>query len=135
MPKKIKSYFLLIVFIFSSLNGMEIFVPLCFNIQNTVKNNYAFIVTQDGTIGMVTDEYYFTKNINLPQGQLFSLNGDQINSSRENEAMKGKLSEFSSAFFETAAAGAARIIEGPDKWLSQPEQDQATRPATSACGW
>src|SRR4051812_27051772 len=40
-----------------------------------------------------------------------------------------------SAFFETAAAGAARITEGPDKWLSQPEQDQATRPATSACGW
>jgi hypothetical protein len=45
MPKKIKSYFLLIVFIFSSLNGMETFVPLFFNIQNTVKNNYAFITT------------------------------------------------------------------------------------------
>ena len=66
------------------------------------KNNYAFIVTQDGTIGMVTDEYLFTKNINFPDGQLFSLNGDEINSSGEMEKIKSKLSQFSSAFFETA---------------------------------
>jgi len=72
-------------------------------LQPSSKNNYAFIVTQDGTIGMVTDEYYFTKNINLPQGQLFSLNGEQINCSlEEKEKIISKLSEFSTAFFETA---------------------------------
>jgi phosphoglycerol transferase MdoB-like AlkP superfamily enzyme len=72
-------------------------------LQTSPKNNYAFIVTQDGTIGMVTDEYYFTKNINLPQEQLFPLNGGQLNCSpKEKEAIRSKLSQFSSAFFETA---------------------------------
>ena len=34
-------------------------------------NNYAFIIYHDeGQIGIVTDDYYFTKNINFPDEQL-----------------------------------------------------------------
>jgi len=72
-------------------------------LQESPKNNYAFIVSQDGTIGMVTDEYYFTKNINLPEGQLFSLNGNQLTCSLEEKGkIASRLSEFSTAYFETA---------------------------------
>jgi phosphoglycerol transferase MdoB-like AlkP superfamily enzyme len=72
-------------------------------LQSSTKNNYAFIVTQDGTIGMITDDYFFTKNINLPQGQLFPLNSEKINcTEQEKQAIKTRLSDFSTAFFETS---------------------------------
>lgn len=72
-------------------------------LQSTIKNNYAFVVTQDGTIGMITDEYYFTKNINLPHGQLFPMKGEKLNCSQiEKETIKSKLSTFTSAYFETS---------------------------------
>lgn len=34
------------------------------------KNNYAFITNTAGKIGMVTDDYYFTTNLNFPDEQL-----------------------------------------------------------------
>jgi phosphoglycerol transferase MdoB-like AlkP superfamily enzyme len=67
------------------------------------KNNYAFIINQDGTIGMVTDDYYFTKNINFPSEQLFSMKNEKpAISTAEEDSIKSKMSVFTSAYYETA---------------------------------
>jgi len=67
------------------------------------KNNYAFIVNQDGTIGMVTDNYYFTKNVNFPEEQIFPLNGNTLNLNwREVKTIKEKMSQVTTAYYETA---------------------------------
>jgi phosphoglycerol transferase MdoB-like AlkP superfamily enzyme len=72
-------------------------------LQTSPKNNYAFIVNQDGTIGMVTDDYYFTKNVNFPEEQLFPMNGEKLNYSKpEQDAIKARMSEFTTAYYETA---------------------------------
>jgi phosphoglycerol transferase MdoB-like AlkP superfamily enzyme len=71
--------------------------------NDSPKNNYAFIINQDGTIGMVTDNYYFTRNINFPEEQLFSVNGNRLNYSRQEvKAIKAKMSEVTTAYYETA---------------------------------
>jgi phosphoglycerol transferase MdoB-like AlkP superfamily enzyme len=67
------------------------------------KNNYAFIINQDGTIGMVTDNYYFIKNINFPEEQLFSVDKNRLSYSwQEYQAIKAKMSEVTTAYYETA---------------------------------
>jgi phosphoglycerol transferase MdoB-like AlkP superfamily enzyme len=67
------------------------------------KNNYAFIINQDGTIGMVTDDYYFTKNINFPSEQLFSMKNEKpAISTAQEDSIKSKMSVFTSAYYETA---------------------------------
>ena len=67
------------------------------------KNNYAFIVNQDGTIGMVTDNYYFTKNVNFPEEQIFPLSGNTLNLNwREAKIIKEKMSQVTTAYYETA---------------------------------
>lgn len=72
-------------------------------LQSSPKNNYAFIINQDGTIGMVTDEYYFTKNINFPQEELFPMKGEKLNHTKQEvDAIKAKISEFTTAYYETA---------------------------------
>jgi phosphoglycerol transferase MdoB-like AlkP superfamily enzyme len=69
----------------------------------SLKNNYAFIVNQDGTIGMVTDNYYFTKNVNFPEEQLFSIQGNSLNYTwQEQKAIRTKMSEITTAYYETA---------------------------------
>lgn len=72
-------------------------------LQSSTKNNYAFIINQDGTIGMVTDNYYFTRNLNFPEEQIFPINGYQLNLSwSEAKALKTKMSEVTTAYYETA---------------------------------
>ena len=67
------------------------------------KNNYAFTMNQDGTIGMITDNYYFTKNINFPQEQIFPMNGNRLNYSwKDVKAIKAKMSDVTTAYYETA---------------------------------
>ncbi len=72
-------------------------------LDSSIKNNYAFIINQDGTISMVTDNYYFTKNINFPEEQLFPVNGNRLNYSWQKvKAIKAKMSEVTTAYYETA---------------------------------
>jgi phosphoglycerol transferase MdoB-like AlkP superfamily enzyme len=67
------------------------------------KNNYAFITNTAGGIGMVTDDFYFSRNINFPDEQLTSLHyGASPYSKHQQDSIKQKLSAFTSAFFETA---------------------------------
>jgi phosphoglycerol transferase MdoB-like AlkP superfamily enzyme len=71
--------------------------------NDSAKNNYAFIINQDGTIGMVTDNYYFTKNLNFPEEQIFPLKGNNINYNWEEvKTIKARMSEVTTAYYETA---------------------------------
>jgi phosphoglycerol transferase MdoB-like AlkP superfamily enzyme len=66
------------------------------------KNNYAFITNTAGAIGMVTDDFYFTRNINFPDEKLAVMHdGVRLNKHQE-DSVKQKLSAFTNAFFETA---------------------------------
>jgi phosphoglycerol transferase MdoB-like AlkP superfamily enzyme len=67
------------------------------------KNHFAFITTTAGTIGLVTDEFYFTKNLNYPQEQLFHMTASPFNYSQSQlDSVKKRLSEQTTAIFETA---------------------------------
>ena len=67
------------------------------------KNNFAFITNGAGTIGMVTDEYYFTKNLNFPDEELVPVTFDpHLYSKNKQDSIKQELSMITSAFFETA---------------------------------
>ncbi len=67
------------------------------------KNNYAFITNTAGTIGMVTDDFYFIKNLNFPDDQLVPVtNGVLPYSKVRQDSVQQKMSDFTSAFFETA---------------------------------
>jgi phosphoglycerol transferase MdoB-like AlkP superfamily enzyme len=66
------------------------------------KNNYAFITNTAGAIGMVTDDFYFTRNINFPDEQLSPMHATVKLSKHQEDSVKQRLSAFTSAFFETA---------------------------------
>jgi phosphoglycerol transferase MdoB-like AlkP superfamily enzyme len=67
------------------------------------KNNYAFITNTAGGIGMVTDDFYFTRNIDFPDEQLVSLvDGASVYTKQQQDSARKKLSAFTDAFFETA---------------------------------
>jgi len=67
------------------------------------KNNYAFVTNTAGGIGIVTDDFYFTRNINFPDEQLSPLfRGESPYSNAQQDSIKQKLSLFTSAFFATA---------------------------------
>lgn len=65
------------------------------------QQDYAFIIYHDeGQIGMVTNDYYFTKNLNFPKEEVHGLN--RALSLREADSIKRKLSPVTSAYYETA---------------------------------
>jgi phosphoglycerol transferase MdoB-like AlkP superfamily enzyme len=66
------------------------------------KNNYAFITNMAGRIGMVTDDYYFTRNINFPDEQLRPMHAGVILNKEQEDSVKQKLSAFTNAFYETS---------------------------------
>jgi phosphoglycerol transferase MdoB-like AlkP superfamily enzyme len=66
------------------------------------KNHFAFIMYHDeGQIGMVTDNYYFTKNINFSKEELHLLHPAQY-TKQQQDSIKNKMSEVTTAFYETA---------------------------------
>lgn len=66
------------------------------------KNNYAFITSTTGTIGMVTDDFYFSRNINFPDEQLLPMHDSISLSQPQKDSVKRQLSQFTNGFFETA---------------------------------
>lgn len=67
------------------------------------KNNYAFITNTAGGIGMVTDDFYFSRNINFPDEQLHPVrSGALLFTQQQQDSIKKELSSFTNAFFETA---------------------------------
>ena len=68
------------------------------------KINAAFIIHHDeGNIGVVTDDYYFVKNIRIKKEMLASVKYDKLNiSSIQQSLIKDSLSRLTSALYETA---------------------------------
>jgi len=67
------------------------------------KNNYAFITNTAGGIGMVTDDFYFTRNINFPDESIKPLfTGPSPYTRAQEDSIRKRLSVFTSAYFETA---------------------------------
>lgn len=67
------------------------------------KNNYAFITNTAGAIGMVTDDFYYSRNINFPDEQISSMHSKATSFNKlQQDSSKKKLSEFTNAFFETS---------------------------------
>lgn len=67
------------------------------------KNNYAFITNTAGKIGMVTDDFYYIKNLNFPEEKMVAVSDSAYRYNRtQRDSIRKGLSEFTSAFFETA---------------------------------
>lgn len=68
------------------------------------KNNAAFIIHHDeGNIGVVTDDYYFIKNIRINKEELVPVKSNQLNLSPiQQDSVKHSLSALTSAIYETA---------------------------------
>jgi phosphoglycerol transferase MdoB-like AlkP superfamily enzyme len=73
-------------------------------LQRGKKHHFAFIISHDeGRIGMVTDSFYFTRNINFTSEQLYAMNGPlpALNPAAK-DSIKSLLSGYTTAFYETA---------------------------------
>lgn len=67
------------------------------------KNNFAFITNTAGKIGMVTDDFYFTTNLNFPDEQMVPVRESAYHYTKsQRDSIRKQLSVFTSAFFETA---------------------------------
>ena len=67
------------------------------------KNNFAFITNTAGKIEMVTDDFYFIKNLNFPDEQLVPVKyNSKVYSPQQRDSIQKKLSAFTTAYFETA---------------------------------
>jgi phosphoglycerol transferase MdoB-like AlkP superfamily enzyme len=66
------------------------------------KNDYAFIIYHDeGQIGMLTNDYYFTKNLNFQKEELHFIHGKTFSPAQE-DSIKTSLSKVTTAYYETA---------------------------------
>jgi len=72
-------------------------------LQPTKQNNYAFIIYHDeGKIGVVTDSYYFTKNLNFLEEHLYPIAGEELPYTfAQQDSIKKKLTGVTTAIYET----------------------------------
>lgn len=67
------------------------------------KNDFAFITNTAGTIGMVTNDFYYFRNLNFPDEQLVPMHsGADSWPPARRDSMRRELALFTTAFFETA---------------------------------
>lgn len=72
-------------------------------LHNEKGNHYAFIISHDeGRIGIITDDFVFTKNLNFRQEEVHPLKNNQEYTPRQADSIKSKMSAFTTAFYETA---------------------------------
>lgn len=72
-------------------------------LDSAKRNNYAFITNTAGKIGIVTDDFYFTTNLNFPDEKMVPVRFDGYNYTKaQTDSIQKKLSSFTTAFFETA---------------------------------
>jgi phosphoglycerol transferase MdoB-like AlkP superfamily enzyme len=71
-------------------------------LNNRRKGNHAFIIHHDkGQIGMVSDNFYFIKNLNFTDEELHLFSG-AVYSQMQQDSIKQKMSSLTTAFYETA---------------------------------
>jgi phosphoglycerol transferase MdoB-like AlkP superfamily enzyme len=67
------------------------------------KHNFAFITNTAGRIGMVTDDFYFSRHLDFPDEELVPVKYSQvIYTKAQQDSIRNRLSAFTTAFFETA---------------------------------
>ena len=68
------------------------------------KTDAAFIIHHDeGNIGVVTNDYYFVKNLRIKKEELMPLKSNALSlTPRQNDSIRRSLSELTSAIYETA---------------------------------
>jgi phosphoglycerol transferase MdoB-like AlkP superfamily enzyme len=72
-------------------------------LRNILGNHYAFTILHDeGRIGMITDDYFFTKNINFKNEELHFLQHEEAYSAGQKDSIKAKMTKVTTAFYETA---------------------------------
>ena len=72
-------------------------------LDTTKTSNFAFITNTAGKIGVVTDDFYFTTNLNFPDEHMVGLREKSYQYSKaQRDSIQKRLSVFTSAFFETA---------------------------------
>jgi phosphoglycerol transferase MdoB-like AlkP superfamily enzyme len=73
-------------------------------LDSSRKNDFAFVIHHDeGRIGVITDSFYYEKNINFPDEQLISLNGQPLLfSKRSQDSIKAEMSSLTTGFYETS---------------------------------
>ena len=70
--------------------------------KNT-NSNYAFIIAHDeGRIGIITNEFVFTKNLNFDQEEVSFLDDHAAYTPGQIDSIKRKMTVFTSSFYETA---------------------------------
>ena len=67
------------------------------------KNNYAFITNTAGKVGIVTDDFYFIKNLNFNDYKMMAIRDSSDRFTKiQRDSIRQKMADFTSAFFETA---------------------------------
>ena len=68
------------------------------------KTDAAFIIHHDeGNIGVVTNDYYFVKNLRINKESLMPMNSNSLSlDTKEKDSVENKLSQLTSAIYETA---------------------------------
>jgi phosphoglycerol transferase MdoB-like AlkP superfamily enzyme len=68
------------------------------------KTDAAFIIHHDeGSIGVITNDYYFVKNLRISKEGLMPVKSNDLDlSSKQKDSVKNKLSQLTSAIYETA---------------------------------
>jgi len=67
------------------------------------RNNYAFVTNTADAIGMVTDDFYYSRNINSKEDQLSPMHKSaSLYNRQQQDSARKKLSEFTTAFYETS---------------------------------
>ena len=65
--------------------------------------HFAFTIMHDeGKIGVITNDFYFRKNLHFNKGELHFLRPDLHYSARQIDSIKKEMSQFTSAYYETA---------------------------------
>jgi len=72
-------------------------------LHNQNGNHYAFLISHDeGRIGIITDNFVFTKNLNFKQEEVYPLKDNVSYTPQQLDSIKSKMTDFTSAFYETA---------------------------------
>ncbi len=69
----------------------------------STKEHFAFTITHDeGRIGLVTNDFYFTKNLNFKKEEIHFFNENSSYTPQQVDSIKRRMTELTSAYYETA---------------------------------
>ena len=79
-------------------------LPLPYQFIPVYKEHYAFVIDHDvHTIGLVSNQYYYLKNLKTSKQELVSMTGnDPVPVNRETDSIKNYLQKLTDAYYETA---------------------------------